>query len=80
MKYLMYKMQKQDVTERSFFFSEGSNGADKNEFVSQFTASFVYTRHVSHKHQKMTMNNILTSGGLNTMSFFIIRIFREYVT
>ena len=50
MKYLMYKMQKQDVTERSFFFSEGSNGADKNEFVSQFTASFVYTRHVSRIH------------------------------
>ena len=28
----------------------------------------------------MTMNNILTSGGLNTMSFLTIRIFEKYVT
>ena len=27
----------QDVTERYFLFSQGSNGADKNEFISQFT-------------------------------------------
>ena len=27
----------QDVTERYLFFSEGSNGAGKNEFISQFT-------------------------------------------
>ena len=26
-----------DVTERYFFFSLGSNGAGKSEFVSQFT-------------------------------------------
>ena len=48
-----------------------------------FTASFVYKNictAYSHKHQKMMMNNILTSGGLNTMSFSTICIFREYVT
>ena len=27
----------QDVTERYFFFSQGSNGAGKNEFVSQYS-------------------------------------------
>ena len=34
----------------------------------------------SHKHKKMMMNNSLTSGGLNTMSFSTISIFREFVT
>ena len=28
----------------------------------------------------MTMNNILTSGGLDIMSFLTIHIFRKYVT
>ena len=28
----------------------------------------------------MTMNNILTSGSLNAMSFLTIRIFRKYVS
>ena len=41
----------QDVTERYFFFSEGSSGAGKNEFVSQFTCYSLicmqkYTQHV----------------------------------
>ena len=47
------------------------------------TVSFVYknTRTTySHKHQKITMNNVLTSVGLNTMSFSIICILREHVT
>ena len=33
----------------------------------------------SHKHSAMTMNNILTSGGFNTMSFSIICVFRKYI-
>ena len=34
----------------------------------------------SHKHSAMTMNNILTSGGFNTMSFSTICVFRKYIT
>ena len=51
--------------------------------VYLFTASFVCkntSAMYSHKHYKMTMNNILTSGGLNIMSFLTIHIFRKYVT
>ena len=33
----MFLTHEEDVTERYFFFSQGSNGADKNEFVSQYT-------------------------------------------
>ena len=33
----MILAHEQDITERYFFFSEGSNGAGKNEFISQFT-------------------------------------------
>ena len=33
----MFLAHEQDVTERYFFFSQGSNGAGKNEFVSQYT-------------------------------------------
>ena len=33
----MILAHEQDVTERYFFFSKGSNGAGKNEFVPQFT-------------------------------------------
>ena len=33
----MILAHEQDITERYFFFSKGSNGADKNEFVSQVT-------------------------------------------
>ena len=33
----MILAHEQDDTERYFFFSQGSNGAGKNEFVSQFT-------------------------------------------
>ena len=33
----MFLAYEQDVTERYFFFSQGSNGAGKNEFVSQYT-------------------------------------------
>ena len=69
------------------FFYQNSNGADKNEFIFQFiylfTASFVCKNtHATylHKHQKIKINNILTSGSLNTMSFSTICIFREYVT
>ena len=33
----MIHAHEQDDTERYFFYSEGSNGASKNEFVFQFT-------------------------------------------
>ena len=33
----MFLAHEQDVTERYFFFSQGSNGAGKNEFVSQYS-------------------------------------------
>ena len=33
----MIPVNEQNVTERYFFFSKASNGADKNEFVSQST-------------------------------------------
>ena len=33
----MILAHEQDITERYFFFSWGSNGADKNDFASQFT-------------------------------------------
>ena len=45
----------------------------QNAEIYLFTASFACknTRAMySHKHQKMTMNNILASGGLSTMNFF----------
>ena len=32
----MFLAHEQDVTERYFFFSQGLNGAGKNEFVSQY--------------------------------------------
>ena len=31
----MFLVHEQDITERYFFFSQGSNGAGKNEFASQ---------------------------------------------
>ena len=45
----------------------------QNATIYLFTASFTSknTRAMySHKHQKMTMNNILASAGLSTMNFF----------
>ena len=33
----MFVAHEQDVIERYFFFSQGSNSTDKNEFVSQDT-------------------------------------------
>ena len=33
----MFLADEKDVTERYFFFTQGSNGAGKNEFVSQYT-------------------------------------------
>ena len=33
----MFIAHEQDVTERYFFFSQGLNGASKNEFASQYT-------------------------------------------
>ena len=45
----------------------------QNAAIYLFTASFACknTRAMySHKHQKMTMKNILTNGGLSTMNFF----------
>ena len=33
----MILAHQQDDTERYYFFSQGLNGADKNEFVFQFT-------------------------------------------
>ena len=33
----MILVHEQDHTKRYFFFSQGSNGAGKNEFVFQFT-------------------------------------------
>ena len=32
----MFPTNEQDVTERYFFSSQGSNGAGKNEFASQY--------------------------------------------
>ena len=53
-------------------------------FLSSFTCSQVLqmcsqNTHAMylHKHQKMTMNNILTSGGLNTISFFNYLYFQK---
>ena len=37
--FLAHEQDAQDVTEIYFFFSQGSNGAGKNEFVSQCTCS-----------------------------------------
>ena len=41
----MFLAHKQDITERYFFFSQGSTVVGKNEFISQyeyeFTASFL---------------------------------------
>ena len=34
----MFLAHEQDVPERYFFFSQSSNGAGKNEFVSQYTS------------------------------------------
>ena len=66
------------------FFYQNSNGTDKNEFIFQFIylfkASFVCKNTHADKHKKIKMNNILTSGSLNTMSFSTICIFREYLT
>ena len=33
----MFLSHAQDITGRYFFFSQGSNGAGKNEFISQYT-------------------------------------------
>ena len=40
-----------DDTERYFFFSQGSNGAGKNEFVFQFTflQPHLYKKYTHHK-------------------------------
>ena len=50
----------QDVAERYFFFSYGSNAAGKNEFVSQFTClkPYLYVKihdpctHISTRKQQ----------------------------
>ena len=34
----MILAKEQDDTERYFFFAEGSNGANKNELIFQFTS------------------------------------------
>ena len=44
----MFLAHEQDVTERYFFFSQGSNGAGKNKFLSQYT---VYS-HISPSNIK----------------------------
>ena len=47
----MILAHEQNVTERYFFFSSGSNGAGNNEFVSQFTCLPVYVKiHAPHTH------------------------------
>ena len=83
----MILAHEQDNTERYFFLYQNSNGADKNEFIFQFTClqPHLYVKihmpctYISTR-KKIKMNNILTSGSLNTMSFSTICIFREYVT
>ena len=49
----MILAHEQDDTERYFFFSQGSNGAGKNWFVSQFTClqPHLYIKiHEPHTH------------------------------
>ena len=42
------------VAESYFFFSQGSNGAGKNEFISQFTCllSHFYVKHKRPKYNQ----------------------------
>ena len=50
----MILAHEQDVTERYFFFSLGSNGAGKSGFVSQFTCvePLLYVKHRRWKCNK----------------------------
>ena len=45
----MYLAHEQDITEIYFFFSQGSNGAGKNEFVSQYSCLHL---HFSIKYKR----------------------------
>ena len=45
----MFLVHEQDITERYFFFSQGSNGAGKNEFISHCTC---LQPHFSIKYNK----------------------------
>ena len=47
-------MKTHSCTERYFFLSEGSNGAGKNEFASQFTClqTHLYVKYRRRKYNK----------------------------
>ena len=51
----MFLSHEQDVTEKYFFFSQGSNSADKNEFVSQYTIYSLIS--LSHTKDEKNINN-----------------------
>ena len=57
----MFLVHEQDITERYFFFSQGSNGAGKNEFVSQYTC---LQSHFSVKYENE--NKIITARRILT--------------
>ena len=52
----MFFAHEQDVTERYIFFSEGSNGAGKTKFVSQYTCLQSHLKD-ENKRLKYIINN-----------------------
>ena len=56
----MFFAYEQDVTERYIFFSEGSNGAGKTKFVSQYTCLQPHLKD-ENKRLKYIINNYCVS-------------------
>ena len=89
-----YQIMIKLVHKKQFYFNHASHLKVQmvQAKVNLYFNLLVYTlmciqKHTHHvitprifQHQKMMMNNILTRGGLNTMRFSTISIFREYIT
>ena len=65
----MILAHEQDVTERYFFFSQGTNSVCKNEFVFQFTC--LQPHYYTKIHAPSTHISILTRDDLNNEFFQI---------
>ena len=74
-----------ETLQKDFCFFLKVQRCSQNEFISIcfFTVSLICKNKratYSHKHWKMMMKNVLTSSGVNTMSFLTIHISRKYIT
>ena len=57
----MFLAHEQDATEKYFFFLQGSDGAGKNELVSQYTCLFLISpSNMKYQNKIITGCRILT--------------------